>query len=127
MKSFENENLISESDTKQIQLTTHRLRYHQDRSSNSNFISIMLDKISSIELTYTSNPLLLIIGIITIPLLVGIILIVMYYQSKTHAISIIPDGGQPIIFEIKGMKREAVEQFIFDIENAAMKLKLQTS
>lgn len=123
MDAIENEKLISESDNKQIRLTTHRLRYHDAPSRNSNVISIMLDKISSIELKYESNIWLLIIGIITIPVIIGIILLIIYFVSKKHTVIITPDGGKPIIFEIKGMKRDYLEDFINKVEGASMKLK----
>jgi hypothetical protein len=125
MESLENENLILESENRQLMLTTHRLRYHESASSNSNFTSIMLDKISSIELTYQTNIWLLIIGIITIPAVIGIILIILFFTTKKHIVSVSPDGGNPIIFETKGMKRDYLEDFIFKVEKASLALKLK--
>ena len=124
MNAFENEKLIIESDNKQIRLTSHRLRYYETPKSNSDFTSIMLDKISSIELTYYKSSIwLLIIGIVAIPILVGLILIYMFFTSKRHVISVTPDGGKPIIFETKGMKRNFLENFIDKVEQTSMKLK----
>lgn len=124
MESIENEKLITESVNNQLRLTTHRLRYHNEPTKNSNFTSIMIDKISSIELTYHKSSIwLLIIGILTLPILVGIILIFMFFTSKKHVVSITPDGGKPIIFETKGMKRDFLEDFINKVEDASMKLK----
>ena len=124
MKGIDNEKIVLESDNNQIRLTTHRLRYHETANSNSNFTSIMLDKISSIELAYSQNSIwLLIIGIITIPILVGIILIIVFFTSKKHVVSVTPDGGKPMIFETKGMKREFLEDFIDKVEAASMRLK----
>ena len=123
MESIENEKLILESDNRQIMLTSHRLRYHESTSKNSNFISLMLDKISSIELTYQSNIWLLIIGIITIPLIIGIVFIIQFFTTKRHVVSIIPDGGKPIVFETKGMKRDYLEDFINKVEDASFKLR----
>ena len=124
MQGFDNEKVILESDNNQLRLTTHRLRYNETASSNSDFTSIMLDKISSIELTYYKSSIwLLIIGILTIPIIVGIILIIIFFTSKRHVVSVTPDGGKPIIFETKGMKREFLEGFIDKVEAASMKLK----
>mgnify|MGYP006082838871 FL=1 len=124
MNAFENEKLIIESDNKQIRLTSHRLRYYETPKNNSDFTSIMLDKISSIELTYYKSSIwLLIIGIVTIPILVGLILIYMFFTSKRHVISVTPDGGKPIIFETKGMKRNFLDDFIDKVEQTSMKLK----
>ena len=124
MTVFENEKLILESDNKQIRLTSHRLRYYENSTRNANFTSIMLDKISSIELTYyKTNIWLLIIGIITIPIVIGLVLIYMFFTSKRHVISVTPDGGKPIVFETKGMERGFLENFIDKVEITAMKLK----
>lgn len=127
MESLENETLITESNNRQILLTTHRLRYHQSISKNSNFTSIMLDKISSIELTYHSNIWLLIIGILTLPFLIGIILIILFFTTKKHIVRITPDGGTSIVFETKGMKRDFLEDFINKVEDASIKLKMKKS
>jgi len=124
MTSFENEKIILESDNKQIKLTSHRLRYYQTSKRNSDFTSIMLDKISSIELTYYKSSIwFLIIGIVTIPIIVGFILIYKFFTSKRHVVSITPDGGKPILFETQGMKRGFLDDFIDKVELASMKLK----
>ena len=124
MNAFENEKLIIESDNKQIRLTSHRLRYYETPENNSDFTSIMLDKISSIELTYYKSSIwLLIIGIVTIPILVGLILVYRFFTLKRHVISVTPDGGKPIIFETKGMKRNFLDDFIDKVEQTSMKLK----
>lgn len=121
MEALDNEKLISGN--KQLKLTTHRLRYYDSSSKKSNFTSIMVDKISSIELTYQSNIWLLIIGIVTIGAGIGIILIILFYTTKKHVVSVTPDGGSSVIFQIKGMKRDSIEDFIQKVENTSMKLK----
>lgn len=124
MTAFENEKLILESDNKQLRLTSHRLRYYETPKRNSNFSSIMLDKVSSIELTYYKSSFwILILGILTIPILLGLILIYIFFTSKKHVISVTPDGGKPIIFETKGMKRDFLDDFIDKVEKTAMTLK----
>jgi len=124
MQGIDNEKMVLESSNRRLRLTTHRLRYYETKKSNSDFTSIMIDKISSIELLYyKSNIWLLIIGIVTIPVVVGIVLIIIYYMSKRHVVSVTPDGGRPIIFETRGMKRDFLEAFIDKVEAASMKLK----
>jgi hypothetical protein len=124
MTAFENEKLILESDNKQIRLTSHRIRYYQTPKRNSDFTSLMIDKISSIELTYYKSSIwLLIIGVVTIPILVGLILIYMFFTSKRHVVAITPDGGKPVLFETNGMKRDFLDNFIDEIELASMRLK----
>lgn len=124
MQISDNEKLITESEDKRLKLTSHRLRHYKNTSSKSDFTTIMLDKISSIELTYYKSSIwLLLVGILTIPIVLGLILIIMYFFSKKHVVSITPDGGTPIMFETKGMKREFLEDFIDKIESASLKLK----
>lgn len=123
MELLENENIITESANKQVMLTSYRIRFRDSISKKSNFTSIMLDKISSIGVTYQSNVWLLIIGILTIPIFVGVILIILFFISRKHVVSISSDGGSSIVFETKGMKREFLEEFIDKIENASIKLK----
>jgi len=49
---FEGETLITETEDNVITLTTHRVRYNSSSSSSAHIISIMLEKISSIEIQY---------------------------------------------------------------------------
>ena len=65
----------------------------------------------------------MIIGIVTIPVIVGIFIIVMFFASKRHVVSITPDGGKPIIFGTQGMKREFIDEFVDEVEAASMLLK----
>jgi hypothetical protein len=84
----------------------------------------MLDKVSSIELTYYKTSFwVLLVGIVTIPIILGIVIIYLYIKSKRHVVSVTPDGGKPIIFETMGMKRDFLEDFIDQVELASMKLK----
>ncbi|MCH2196494.1 hypothetical protein [Kordia sp.] len=106
MLGIDNEKLLLESTNRQLRLTTHRLRYYETNKANSDFTSIMLYKISSVQLAYyKSNIWFSIIGIATIPVVEGIILIILYYMSKKHVVCVTPDGGNPIIFETRGIKR----------------------
>jgi hypothetical protein len=124
MKLTENETTLLESDNNQIVLTSHRMRYSEFPGPKSDFTSIMLDKVSSIELTYHRwSYLILILGIITIPIVIGLIIIFLWWRSKTHVVSVTPDGGMPIIFQTKGMKRADLEEFVDKAEEAALRLK----
>ena len=124
MQGIEGEKLILESDNQQLRLTSHRLRYHETRSSKSDFTSIMLDKISSIQVTYQSASIwLLIFGLFTIPILLGFYIIYLYFSRRSHYVFIYPDGGQPIVFQLKGIKRDYIDDFIDKVEEASIKLK----
>jgi len=52
------ESILSYSDNGLLTLTTHRLRYMNKVWGQANFISIMLEKVSSVEITYLSSPVL---------------------------------------------------------------------
>lgn len=131
---FTDETLIAESDNKQVILTTHRIR-HQS-SSQVNVTSFMLEKVSSIQTTYQSAVVLLILGILfcvagpaagsdpklkeLLPagLLIGGLLIVIFLVSRKHTVVITAECGTKITFEIKGDKREIMDDFINKIEKA---------
>lgn len=124
MFGIDNEELLLESTNHQVKLTTHRLRYYETSRKNADFTSIMLDKISSVELMYYKPSIwMLILGILTLPILVGIIILLIFFLSRKHVVSVTSDGGKSILFETQGMKRQFLEDFIDEVEAASMKLK----
>ena len=130
------EELISQSANNVVILTTHRIRYNATNSAQSHLVSMMLEKVSSCESRYQSWPVLLVLGVLAVLLggfslfqfggqqmaapaiAVGFVLVVAYFASRKHVISISSDGGSRIGFETKGLKREAVVSFINGIEKA---------
>lgn len=124
MNLFENEQRITQSDNNQIILTNKRLRYQYNNAKNPDFTSIMLDKISAISVSYhQASVWMLILGIVLIPLLIGFIIIWLYFKSKTHVVTITSDGSASIVFATKGMKREFLDDFIDKVEKASLELK----
>ncbi len=121
MRKLENEQIITESDNKRIVLTSHRIRYNESGYQNANMTSIMLKQVSSIEITYESKLIYLIIGVITLPIIVGLLFLLLYYFSRKHVVVISSTGGAAIHFETKGMKREALNDFIDNVEEAINK------
>ena len=132
---FIGENAITESDNKGIILTSHRIRYQSSNFGKAHIVSIMLEKISSIEIHYKSSLLTLIIGIILtlsgivmgasnqgeamiLGLGIGLFFVLLYFITRRHVITIASDGGSKINFETKGMKRETILDFINKIETA---------
>ncbi len=134
---FPKETIITESDDKVVTLTTHRIRYNSSSYGRADIVSIMLEKISSIEAKYTSLIIVLIIGIAIA--LIGIamglsnnsnshagkgilinggIFILVYHGTRKHPVTITSDGGTKITFETKGMKRETILDFINKVEKA---------
>jgi hypothetical protein len=137
---FEGEVFITMSDNKKVVLTNRRLRLNNStRFGRSHIISIMLEKISSIEIHYRSWPLFLLagIGLVLIGLaagtqnqgeammaamLLGLVFIAVYLLTRKHIVTIASDGGAKIHFHTKGMKRASLMEFINKIENAKSKL-----
>jgi hypothetical protein len=134
------EQIITQSDENTITLTNLRIRYLDKQFGKAHIISIMLQKISSIEVRYRSNILLLIlavIGFITalfglannkselvfIGLIAGGILVASYFGTRKYALSVTSDGSTKIQFHTKGMKQESVLKFMNQVEQAISEIK----
>lgn len=123
-----------------VTLTTHRVRYNNKIWGQSNFISIMLEKISSVQVLSISYPLLWILGALTgvaglalattrnggtpevvISLFIAFFLIVGYFISRRHVCTITSDGGGKIVFRTENMPTAALIDFAHQIEAAKHK------
>ncbi|ASU32334.1 hypothetical protein [Mucilaginibacter xinganensis] len=129
--------LLSYSDEEIITLTTHRVRYKSKSWGQSKFISIMLEKISSLQVVYISYPFLLIIGIImsimgfvtgltnnyssgimSLSIIPGVVFAIAYFITRKHICVISSDGGAPIIFKTEGMSAENITEIMDKVELA---------
>ena len=120
--------------TDSVLLTNYRImEEHGDKYK----FSIFLEKISSIEMRYKSKLLLLILGIIVgiagmmgmsmegpgagAPLLlVGIFLVIAFFLTRKHVITVSPDGGKNLDIEVTGISSERVEQFLTNVQAAKL-------
>lgn len=137
MQLWENEKLISTSNNKEVILTSQRIRFETTHWGQRHMVSIMLEKISSIEVRYHSWVIILTLGILSILggiylmsaggpdkdhanifFLTGIIMIVVFLLTRQHVITIKPDGGARINFSTRGMSRDTVLDFIDKVEKA---------
>lgn len=135
---FEGEEIITQSDSNIVTLTNLRVRYTDSEFSRAHIISILLEKISSIEIHYSSQIYYLIVGIIAtgfgvvtmmnetneygvLIAIVGLILIGLYFSSRKYLITISSDGGGKINFQAKGMKKETILDFVNKVEKATDK------
>ncbi|WP_215047033.1 hypothetical protein [Tenacibaculum dicentrarchi] len=129
MVLLKEEEIITESADNQIILTNKRVRYYYN-SKKTDYTSILLNRISSIEVVKTQkNILYLYIGIfmiladirfmIGLLALLGIVLIGLFVTSSKHVVSITPNGGKPIIFSTKGFKNEFINDFVNKVEKAS--------
>lgn len=138
MKLFDDETILLSNNDNTVVLTTHRIRSDFGNSSDASLTSIMLENVSSIQLTSSSHPALLNFGVIGslvglglaifgqhefssiggVLLFVSIIAIVLYYYSRKHCCIIASNGGSRIVFTTTNMKREALVDFIDKVEQA---------
>jgi len=136
---FSGEEILTQSNKSIVTLTTHRIRYNNSESGSAHIVSMLLENLSSIEVNYKSNPVVLALGVIIAVcgiimsnnthdtsiaiagLAIGAVLILYYFRSRKHIISIASNGGAKIQFETGGMKRDAVIEFINKIETAKHK------
>lgn len=136
LKLFENEELITQSTKGKVVLTNMRIRYSDEVVGRAHIVSIMLEKISSIEIHYRSWWLALLVGIIAlvagvasltgrndgelamILFVVGALSLIFYFTTRKHIVSVSSDGGAKINFETSGMSREDLLKFVGQIEEA---------
>jgi hypothetical protein len=140
---LDGEEIITQSDENIVTLTNFRIRYTDTQFNQAHIISIMLEKISSIEMHYASQIYYLLAGIIVsafgiittanhtneygvFAIIIGLILVGMYFSSRRYLLTISSDGGGKINFQAKGMKKETILDFVNKVEKAADKKRNQS-
>ncbi len=136
MNFLKDESVITASNDNAVTLTTHRIRANFGNNRDSSLVSIMLEHVSSIQLTTRSYPIFLGIGFFLVVagaafsqnsynqsggeglIVAGVIVAILYFFVKQHTCVINSDGGAKIVFTTSGMKREQLLTFIDKIEEA---------
>jgi hypothetical protein len=137
MNLFENEQIITTTEGCGVILTTHRIR-----STNSyqwgqrTTISIMLEKVSTIQLDYISYPIFLVMAglcfvlalilngqdntkqLMPLALTVGAVFVIAYFTSRKHICVIASDGGSKIRFHTEKIKKDSLLEFLDKVEKA---------
>ena len=122
-----------------IVLTNLRIYMNTPEGSGTYSISMFLEKISSVESRYKSNPLLGIIGLIVIGMglfaatgtgdnnvasiifiIAGLLCIAMYYASRKHVVTIMSDGGRALEFEAGSVGAGEIDKFLKDVQEAKL-------
>lgn len=139
---LKDEKILKQSSNSAVTITNYRVRLQEGKSNKAHVVSIMLEKISSIELHYKSYILFLIVGVLLILAglvyggqmnnglgiisaggVLGGLFILAFFLTRKHIVSIKSDGGTSINFETKGIKREALMDFINIIEQGKLNKK----
>ncbi len=137
MALFPEEKEITSAVGKAIQLTTHRIQGWYGAKGSEYYVSIMLEKVTSVQLREISSPGLLVVGFVVllgglllIPAtgepamglvgLLGVIFIVLYFTSKYHRVSINGYGGVRIHFMWKGKNKADIMRFLDQVEYAKL-------
>lgn len=138
MKLLPNEEKLITSNEDRIILTNFRITKRDEIWGKSYRISIFLEDISSIEVHFKSNIILLSIGILLIlaggvigdlggaessagPLLLGGIFIAVWWFSRKHIVTVSSDGGSSLNILVKGMSDAKIEDFITSIQEVKLK------
>jgi hypothetical protein len=134
MKLLPNEEMLITSNENKIILTNHRIQMTNSVWGQSFTVSIFLEKISSIEIKYKSNILLIILGAICVlggfyiagrggegmigGLIFGGFFLAIWWFTRQHIISISSDGGASLNFVMKGMGDEEINDFVHNVSLA---------
>lgn len=131
---FNDEIIINQMRNAAVVLTNYRIRYSRKGLSTAHTLSILLEKISSIEVHYKSYPLMLVLGMLLalgstlisgpnkdLSILgygIGGLLILFFFITQKHVITVESDGGAKMNFRTKAMRPDAILNFVNQIEEA---------
>lgn len=134
MNLIVDEELILSSNDDNIVLTNQRIEMNTKEWGKSYSIGIFLEDISSIEIKYQSNPILLALAAIVFiggfsigreqsifAIIISLIIIAIWYFTKKHVISISSKGGAVMRILIQRMGNQKIAEFLFEIKNAKAK------
>lgn len=135
MELLSNEKTIQESANGQLVLTTHRVRFDgKNTTGETKIVGIMLDEVSSCELTVKSRPVLLLLAIIFIivaftvdgSFLAGLIgavcLGAAFWLTRKQTMSI-SSAAASIDVEVKGMSVAKIRELIDSVEKAKFEIR----
>lgn len=135
MNLFPGEEYLVRSNNERLVLTTHRIELSSKDWGASYRNTLFLEDISSIEVRYTSLSLALIIGVILIvggfmwaaqadvqlfnaATIGGGFAVLIYILSRRHVVSICPNGGHALNFEVGSMSSEEINDFVDKVQLA---------
>ena len=134
MNLMPGEKILLESDTKELVLTTHRIRFETKKPGRAYLASIMLEELRSCEIRYASNPSLIILAVIfiivwvasliskystgvTIGFIGCLVFTIAYLWTRRQVISL-SSSTATINLRISGMSFDKAKELIDNIEIA---------
>jgi hypothetical protein len=139
MNLLTNEKMITVSNESKIILTTIRLHMSDKDWGYAYSNTIFLEDISSVEVKYDSHIIFLIlaglaaiVGIGTLTnsfgnneqsilfFIVAAFLFLLYWFTRQHIISIIPNGGKAIKFVVNNMRSDQIIEFVDNVQAAKL-------
>ena len=141
MELMKDEKVLLTSDTNELTLTTHRIRFKSSGYGFKNVISFLLEELDSCSIMYKSNPVLIVLailfiiggliasgqrgagGIAAIILIIAVILIIAFFLTR-KAVLRISSKSSHIYIKIKSMSMEKLIEFIDSVESAKKKIHL---
>ncbi|GGE06807.1 hypothetical protein [Psychroflexus salis] len=135
MDALQNEVIIKEFNQKKIKLTNYRVRFY---SSRNTYTSIMLDKISVINILYFEKKKYLHFAIISafgvflsfqfnlpfqFPLGLSILFYLAYIFHKEKVIYINSEDSKSVNFSVSGLSADVIDEFIQETEKKSLELK----
>ena len=137
LEKLPGEKLILETTNHDFFLTNYRI----SNNTFEGFGTMLLSKISSIDYRYSSRPITLIVGIICaivglavlftessgavgiVGVIVGVIFILVYFNSRTYTLVITSDGGSKMTIRTTGRQSLPMVDLATEIENACAKFQ----
>ena len=145
MMLLSNETELVSSNGKKIILTDQRIHMTDRDWGNDYSITIFLEEISAVEIKYTGNKLLFVIGGVAalfcfyfyasgknghfaamspnpeeISSTAAIVFIIFYWLSRKRIVSITSRGGKSLNFEVGSLRENDIQHFITQVQEAKL-------
>lgn len=137
MQLMPEEQIVYETPSKALILTTHRVRHKVDVAGNAHLVSIMLEELASCGMLRVNHLILLVLALVAalggvfvtmqdyrndptgliIGLVIAAVLIALFFGTRQTLLSL-ASAGSTIRLHVVGMKYEAVVDLIDRIEAA---------
>jgi hypothetical protein len=133
------ERLIAQSPDQLVTLTSHRVQYFGGGPGNTRYTSITLDQIASCGFTTTSQPALIILGILiaigglvtgdeggmAIGFFIGLLMIVIFFTSQSAVLLICSAGGERISLPAAASQRNQLLTLLYAVDEAILAKRLR--